>query len=98
MTRLRPLSSRSTRQSASGNWQLESKRVGRPGTMMQSLCETCENVREVRTATSRFLLCQLSFTNAAYPKYPPQPVVHCDGYRPSNDADEREREDRCEAG
>jgi protein-tyrosine phosphatase len=27
------------------------------------------------------LLCELSVTNAAYPKYPPQPVVQCDGYR-----------------
>ena len=50
--------------------------------MMPSLCETCETVREVRTARSRFLLCELSFTTAAYPKYPPQPVVRCDGYRP----------------
>ena len=49
--------------------------------MIPSLCETCRNVREVRTARSRFLLCELSFTHAAYPKYPPQPVVRCDGYR-----------------
>jgi hypothetical protein len=49
--------------------------------MMQSLCETCRNVREVRTPRSRFLLCELSVTNAAYPKYPPQPVVGCDGYQ-----------------
>ena len=48
---------------------------------MPSLCETCGNVREVRTARSRFLLCELSLTNAAYPKYPPQPVVGCDGYQ-----------------
>ena len=30
---------------------------------------------------SRFFLCQLSTTDQAYPKYPPQPVVRCDGYR-----------------
>lgn len=64
--------------------------------MMQSLCETCENIREVRTARSRFLLCGLSLTGAAYPKYPPQPVVRCDGYRPRNDADEGESGDRRE--
>ena len=64
---------------------------------MPSLCETCGNVREVRTARSRFLLCELSFTSVAYPKYPPQPVVRCDGYRPMNDADEAEPGDRCEA-
>ena len=56
---------------------------------MPSLCETCENVRAVCTARSRFLLCQLSATNAAYPKYPPQPVVRCDGYRSRKYADER---------
>jgi hypothetical protein len=50
-------------------------------TMTPSLCESCKHVREVRTARSRFLLCQLSATNAEYPKYPPQPVVRCDGYR-----------------
>ena len=49
--------------------------------MMQSLCETCKNTREAHTARSRFLLCELSVTNAAYPKYPPQPVVRCDGYQ-----------------
>ena len=51
--------------------------------MRTSLCETCKNVREVRTARSRFLLCELSVTNAAYPKYPPQPVLRCDGYEPT---------------
>jgi hypothetical protein len=56
--------------------------------MMPSLCETCENVRAVCTARSRFLLCGLSVTDAAYPKYPPQPVVRCDGHRPSSPAAE----------
>ena len=65
---------------------------------MRSLCETCENVREISTARSRFLLCELSFTNTDYPKYPPQPVVRCDGYRPRNEGDEAEPDDRCEAG
>jgi hypothetical protein len=66
--------------------------------MMQSLCETCENVREICTARSRFLLCELSFTNAIYSKYPSQPVVHCDGYRPKNNVDEGEPGEWCEAG
>jgi hypothetical protein len=43
----------------------------------------CARVRAVVTPRgSRFLLCQLSTTDPAYPKYPPQPVVRCDGYRP----------------
>jgi hypothetical protein len=48
--------------------------------MTQSLCETCKNNRDVLTARSRFLLCQLSKSDPAYPKYPPQPVVRCEGY------------------
>ena len=35
------------------------------------------------------MLCEFSTTNAAYPKYPPQPVVGCDGYRSRKYADER---------
>jgi hypothetical protein len=50
--------------------------------MIHSLCETCALMREVVTLKgSRFLLCQLSQTDPAYPKYPRQPVVQCDGYR-----------------
>ena len=50
---------------------------------MRSLCETCASMREVLTPKgSRFLLCQLSRTDPAFPKYPPQPVVRCDGCRP----------------
>jgi hypothetical protein len=50
--------------------------------MTPSLCETCAWVREVVTPKgSRFLLCRLSQTDPAYPKYPPQPVVRCEGYR-----------------
>jgi hypothetical protein len=50
--------------------------------MTCSLCESCARVREVLTPKgSRFLLCQLSQTDPDYPKYPPQPVVRCDGYQ-----------------
>jgi hypothetical protein len=50
--------------------------------MNHSLCESCALMREVLTPKkSRFLLCQLSQTNPDYPKYPPQPVVECDGYK-----------------
>ena len=49
---------------------------------IQSLCETCQLMREVITPKgSRFLLCQLSKTSPEYPKYPPQPVVRCEGYQ-----------------
>ena len=50
--------------------------------MTDSLCQTCAWMREVVTPKgSRFLLCQLSQTDPGYPKYPPQPVVRCDGYQ-----------------
>ena len=50
--------------------------------MNQSLCESCVSMGEVITPKgSRFLLCQLSITNPDYPKYPPQPMVRCDGYQ-----------------
>jgi hypothetical protein len=42
-------------------------------------------MREVKTPRgSRFLLCQLSLTDDAYPKYPPQPVVRCEGFKPTD--------------
>jgi hypothetical protein len=63
---------------------------------MPSLCETCENARKIRTERSGFLLCELSFTDTAYPKYPPQPVLRCGGYRHRNDADDGESCDRRE--
>ncbi len=56
-----------------------------------NLCETCKNLREVRTARSRFLLCELSVTNDDYPKYLPQPIVRCDGYQP----EEKKSEPSC---
>ena len=50
--------------------------------MTPSLCETRAWMREIITPKgSRFLLCQLSQTNPDFPKYPPQPVVRCDGYQ-----------------
>jgi hypothetical protein len=61
--------------------------------MIPSLCETCALMREVVTPKgSRFLLCQLSQNDPAYPKYPSQAVVGCSGYRkqePTEEAEER---------
>ena len=55
--------------------------------MTQSLCESCAWMRDVVTPKgSRFLLCQLSQTDSAYPKYPPQPVIRCAGYVRENQA------------
>jgi hypothetical protein len=61
--------------------------------MTGSLCEACKNMREVRTATSRFLLCRLSAKNATYPKYPRQPIVQCEGFEPVDEATEHPQRD-----
>jgi hypothetical protein len=55
----------------------------REGTMTPraSLCEACSHVREVVSGKgSRFLLCRLSHSDARYPRYPAQPVLHCGGF------------------
>src|SRR5262249_11534822 len=58
--------------------------------MTLSLCETCALMREVVTPKgSRFLLCQLSVSNPDFPKYPPQPVVRCEGYLQKEQTKER---------
>src|SRR5437879_3219575 len=58
-------------------------RPRRSTAMIQSLCESCQHMRQVITPKeSRFLLCQLSTTVRAYPKYPPQPMLRCAGYQP----------------
>ena len=58
--------------------------------MIRSLGETCTWMREVITPKgSRFQLCQLSQTDPAYPKYPPQPVVRCDGYQKKDKTEQR---------
>ena len=60
---------------------------------MQSLCEKCALKREVVTPKgSRFLLCQLSKTDPTFPKYPPQPVVRCDGYQPKQAGEDEQGE------
>jgi hypothetical protein len=57
--------------------------------MPESLCKTCEHMREVISGTgSRFLLCRLSQTDARFPKYPPQPIVKCEGFKQQQIAEE----------
>ena len=58
----------------------------------QTLCESCHWKREVTTPRSRFLLCELSKTNPAFPKYPPQPIVRCQGYSQKSEAMNDEKE------
>jgi hypothetical protein len=49
------------------------------------LCATCRHRRTVDGARSTFYMCERSFTDSRYPKYPPLPVVRCPGYEPVPD-------------
>ena len=44
------------------------------------LCATCRYQRTVEGARSTFSLCERSFTDPRFLKYPPLPVVRCVGY------------------
>ena len=46
----------------------------------EGLCATCRFRREVHGARSIFLLCERSFTDPRFRRYPPLPVVRCIGY------------------
>ena len=37
--------------------------------------------------------CRLSQTNSDFPKYPPQPVVRCSGYRPTDETEQDRQDD-----
>jgi hypothetical protein len=48
------------------------------------LCTDCEHSRIIETARgSRFYLCRLSDTDPRFPRYPPLPVLRCEGYKPT---------------
>ncbi len=45
------------------------------------LCRTCVHHRLIQSSKgSTFYLCMLSERDPRFPKYPPLPVVQCDGY------------------
>lgn len=47
------------------------------------LCNSCAHRREiVSDRGSVFLMCLLSRTDPAFPKYPRLPVLRCSGYQP----------------
>lgn len=46
------------------------------------LCADCAYSRRIESARdSLFVLCELSFTDPRFPKYPRLPVLSCDGYK-----------------
>jgi len=45
------------------------------------LCTNCRNARAVESRRgSRFVLCALSAADPRFPRYPPLPVIRCDGF------------------
>jgi hypothetical protein len=47
------------------------------------LCSHCLHMREIHSDRgSTFYMCQLSATDARFPKYPRLPVLQCLGYEP----------------
>jgi hypothetical protein len=51
------------------------------------LCGRCLHARSVQTARSRFFLCQRSFSDPRYQKYPVLPVQSCPGFEPVTPAE-----------
>jgi hypothetical protein len=48
------------------------------------LCSGCQHARTVVSAKgSRFVLCERSRTDSAFPRYPRLPVVTCAGFEPA---------------
>ena len=49
--------------------------------MFQNLCDMCIYRRiVVSNKGSRFLLCEKSKSDGRFPKYPPQPLLKCEGF------------------
>jgi hypothetical protein len=58
---------------------MDSIDAGRAG-----LCASCVNAHAITSSKgSTFLRCELSFHDPRYPRYPPLPVLRCDGYSPA---------------
>ncbi len=61
--------------------------------MRLGLCAGCSHRREIRNRRgSTFHLCNRSRTDPRYPRYPPLPVLTCEGFAPeAGSADPTER-------
>jgi hypothetical protein len=54
---------------------------GNYNTLRAGLCADCAHARLITSdKASRFLQCQLSFTDPRFAKYPRLPVLKCSGY------------------
>lgn len=51
--------------------------------MLPNLCPQCDKCRRIVSGKgSLFFLCEVSFADARYPKYPRQPVTRCPHFVP----------------
>jgi hypothetical protein len=61
---------------------MDEKQIAAKHSMAAGLCADCVHARHIESdRSSVFLLCNLSLTDARFPKYPRLPVLSCDGYR-----------------
>jgi hypothetical protein len=51
------------------------------------LCSTCRHCRIVKSVRAAFYLCERSFVDSRYRKYPPLPVTRCEGHEPRSEDD-----------
>ena len=55
----------------------------RQGASPEGLCATCRYQQRITNDRgSAFVLCDLSRTDARFPRYPRLPVQQCEGYQP----------------
>ena len=55
--------------------------------MRAGLCDGCRHQKVIRnTRGSVFSMCERSKLDAAFPKYPPLPVLECRGFAPRDEA------------
>jgi hypothetical protein len=52
---------------------------------MVGLCATCRWSRRVEGARSTFYLCERSFTDPRFARYPRLPVLRCPGFTPRDE-------------
>ena len=66
--------------------------------MFTGLCGSCRHHTWIESGRgSRFLRCELSFVDKRFPKYPPLPILSCEGHEPEPEAD-RDREETPDGG
>src|SRR5277367_824559 len=64
-----------------------------PASRQIGLCATCTHMRRIESDRgSVFFLCQLALTDGTFRKYPPLPVLQCDGYQTGRSPDRSDEE------